>query len=118
VVNKDDEVAHFQHVAEILYVLVDGQQFAVICAVFLLGRVIFLEKKAKGCQAFWTRCLGMAPMADVEASVTSASGADGSGCACRVACDKLALHSSKALMSSGVQVMGWEPLTLGPERTS
>jgi hypothetical protein len=50
-----------------------------------------------------------------EASVTSASGADGSRCASRVADDKLALHSLKALSSSGVQVMGWEPLTLGPE---
>jgi hypothetical protein len=57
-------------------------------------------------------------MADVEASVTSASGAVGSGCSSRVARDKLALHSSKALRSSGVQVMGWEPLTLGPKRTS
>jgi hypothetical protein len=53
-------------------------------------------------------------MADVEASVTSASCADGSGC--RVPHDKLTLLSSKALRSSSVQVMGWEPLTLGPER--
>jgi hypothetical protein len=51
-------------------------------------------------------------------SVTSASGADGSGWASSVARDKLALHSSKALWNSGVQVMGWEPLILGPERTS
>jgi hypothetical protein len=50
-------------------------------------------------------------MTDVEASVTSASGADGSRWASRVAHDKLALHSSNALRSSGVQVMGWEPLT-------
>jgi hypothetical protein len=47
----------------------------------------------------------MAPMADVEASVTSASGADGSGCVSGVACDRLTLHSSKAL-SFGIQVMG------------
>jgi hypothetical protein len=64
-----------------------------------------------------TRCCSMAPMADMEASVISASGADGSGCS-TVARDKLALHSSKALRSSGAQVMGWEPFTLGPERTS
>jgi hypothetical protein len=57
-------------------------------------------------------------MADVEASVTSARGADGLGCANSVARDKLALQSSKAFCSSGVQVMGCEPLTLGPERMS
>jgi hypothetical protein len=56
-----------------------------------------------------TSCCSTAPMADVETSVTSASGAEGSGCASRVARDKLALHSSNALGSSGVQVMGWEP---------
>jgi hypothetical protein len=46
--------------------------------------------------------------------VTSASGADELGCASRVEHDKLTSHSSKALRSSGVQVMGWESLTLGP----
>jgi hypothetical protein len=45
-------------------------------------------------------------MVDVEASVTSANGTDGSGCASRVARDKLAVHSLNALRSSGVQVMG------------
>jgi hypothetical protein len=49
-------------------------------------------------------------MAEVEASVMSASGVDGSGCASRVARDKLVLHSLKALWKYGVQVMGWEPL--------
>lgn len=44
--------------------------------------------------------------ADLEVSVMSASGVDGLGCASRVAHDKLALHSLKALRSSGVQVMG------------
>jgi hypothetical protein len=34
-----------------------------------------LEKKARGYQAYFTRCRSMAPIADVEASVTSASGA-------------------------------------------
>jgi hypothetical protein len=49
-------------------------------------------------------CWSTAPMADVEASVTSARDADGLGCANSVARDKLALHSSKAFCSSGVQV--------------
>jgi hypothetical protein len=57
-------------------------------------------------------------MAVVEESVTSARGADGSGCARRVARDKLALHSSKALWRSGVQAMGCEPFTLEPERAA
>jgi hypothetical protein len=57
-------------------------------------------------------------MADVEASVTSASGGVGSGGASKVARDKLALHSSKDLCRSGVQVLWWDPLTLGPERAS
>jgi hypothetical protein len=41
-VGEDDKVARLQHVAEMLYGLVDGQQLAVVCAVFLLGRVEFL----------------------------------------------------------------------------
>jgi hypothetical protein len=57
-------------------------------------------------------------MAEREASVTSARDADGSGCANKVPCDRLALHASKAVLSSGVQLMGCEPLTLGPERMS
>jgi hypothetical protein len=44
-------------------------------------------------------------MAVVDASVTSASGADGSGCASSVARDKLASHSSKTLWRSGVQLI-------------
>ena len=47
----------------------------------------------------------------------SASSADGSGCASRVVPGKLALHSLKALWNSGIQLMGLELLTLGPERT-
>jgi hypothetical protein len=61
-------------------------------------------------------CCSTAPMVGVEASVMSASGADGLGCARSVARDKLALQASKALWSFSVQVMGWVPLTLGPER--
>jgi hypothetical protein len=45
---EDDEVARFQHVAEMLYGFVHGQQLAVVRAVFLLGRVEFLEKKKRG----------------------------------------------------------------------
>jgi hypothetical protein len=41
-VGEVDEMARFQHMAEMLYGLVDGQQLAVLCAVFLLGRVEFL----------------------------------------------------------------------------
>jgi hypothetical protein len=44
-------------------------------------------------------------MADVEASVTSARGADVSGWVRSMARDKLALQSSNALSSSGVRVL-------------
>jgi hypothetical protein len=104
VVGEDGEVARCQPMAEMLYGLVYGQQLAIVGAVLLLGRVEFLEK-ASGCQAFLTCCCSTAPMENVEASVTSASGAYGSGCASRVARDKLALHSSNALRNSVVQVM-------------
>jgi len=56
-------------------------------------------------------------MAVVEASMTRASGEVRSGCARREFQDKLALHSSQAVMSADVQVTGWELLTLGSERT-
>jgi hypothetical protein len=52
-------------------------------------------------------------MADVEAAVTSAGVTDGLGCTCRVARDKLALHSLKALRSSDIQVMGVGALDSG-----
>ena len=57
-------------------------------------------------------------MAVAETSVTKASGTVESGCARRVARVSLALHSLKAVMSAAAQVTGWEPLALGPERTS
>jgi hypothetical protein len=41
VVSEDDEVARFQHMTEMFYGLVDGQQLAVVGAVLLLGRVEF-----------------------------------------------------------------------------
>jgi hypothetical protein len=40
-------VACFQHVAEMLYGLVGGQQLAVVCTLFLLGRVEFLGKESE-----------------------------------------------------------------------
>jgi hypothetical protein len=52
-------------------------------------------------------------MVDVEASVTCGNGADGSGCIGGVDCDELALHSSKAFRSSGIQVMGVRSFRLG-----
>jgi hypothetical protein len=36
----EDEVARFKYVAQMLYGLVDGQQVAAVCAVFLLGPVV------------------------------------------------------------------------------
>jgi hypothetical protein len=48
-------------------------------------------------QVLLTCCCSTAPMVEVEASVTGASGAAVSGCTSIVAHDKLALHSSKAL---------------------
>jgi hypothetical protein len=38
-VHEDCEVARFQHMAEMLHGLVYSQQFAIVCAVFLLGCV-------------------------------------------------------------------------------
>jgi hypothetical protein len=39
VVGGNGEVARFQHMAEILYGIVGGEQLAIVGAVFLLGRV-------------------------------------------------------------------------------
>jgi hypothetical protein len=44
----EDEVARFQHMAEILYGLIDGQQLAVVCAVFLLDRVEVSWRRRRG----------------------------------------------------------------------
>jgi hypothetical protein len=87
-----------------LYGLVDDQQLVLVCAVFLLGQVDFLEKP-RGCQAFWTRSCSRAPMENVETSARSESAVDELGCASTVAHDKIAFHSSEALWSSGVQVI-------------
>jgi hypothetical protein len=50
VVCEDAEVACFQHLAEILYVLVDGQQLEVVGILFLLSRVgfFFCGKEGEG----------------------------------------------------------------------
>jgi hypothetical protein len=59
-------------------------------------------------------CCSTAPMVVVEASVMTASCADGSGLASSVARDKLDLHSLKALWSSGVQAEAkWQPSLSG-----
>jgi hypothetical protein len=57
--------------------------------VFLLGWVEFLGEEDEGLPSVLDALLQHAPMADVETSVTSASGVDGSGCDSRVARDKL-----------------------------
>jgi hypothetical protein len=47
-VGEDDEMARLQHMAEMLYSLVDCQQLTVKSTVFLLGRVEFLEEEGEG----------------------------------------------------------------------
>jgi hypothetical protein len=47
-VSEGDEMARFQHVAEMLYGLIDGQQLAVGCTVFLLSQVEFLGEEGEG----------------------------------------------------------------------
>jgi hypothetical protein len=90
---------------EISHSFVDYLQFPIISTVFLL-RLSFLEKKARGCQEFCTHFCSMAPMVDVEAFVIRANRADELGCANRVAHERLTLHFLKAVLSSGVQLMG------------
>jgi hypothetical protein len=41
-------MSRFQHMAEVLHGFVDGQQLAVVRAVFLLGRVEFLGEECGG----------------------------------------------------------------------
>jgi hypothetical protein len=61
-VGEDDAVARFQHVTEVLYGLVNGQQLAVVCAIFLLEPgLIFVVKKARDCQAVLTPCCRTVP---------------------------------------------------------
>jgi hypothetical protein len=74
--DDDDEVTRFQHVAEKLHGLVDSQYFPIVGTVFLLCRVELLGEE---CQVLSTRCCSTAPMPEMEASVTSASCAVGSG---------------------------------------
>ena len=87
VVRQDGEMSGLQHVPEVLHCFV-ARGHRHCCA-----GLSFLEKKASSCQASCTRCCRTAPMAVVEASVTRASGADGSRWARRAAGDRLALHS-------------------------
>jgi hypothetical protein len=44
VVGEDGEVARFQHMAEMLYVFVDGKQLAIVSALLLLGRIEFFRE--------------------------------------------------------------------------
>jgi hypothetical protein len=50
VASEGDEVACFQHVAEVFNGLVHGQQLSIVGAVFLLGWVEFLGVEGKGLQ--------------------------------------------------------------------
>jgi hypothetical protein len=68
--------------------------------------VLSFREKDSGSQALLTRSCSTEPMAEMEASVTSANGEDGSGCARRVVRDKFSLQSENAWRSVGVQGMG------------
>jgi hypothetical protein len=47
-VGEDDKVVRFQHVAEMLYGLVDSHELAVVCAVFPPGHIEFLREEGEG----------------------------------------------------------------------
>jgi hypothetical protein len=47
-VREDCEVARFQHMEEMFHGLVDSQQFAIECAVFLLGCVLLPGQEGEG----------------------------------------------------------------------
>jgi hypothetical protein len=113
VVCEDAEVARFQPVVEMLYDLVDGQQLVVVITVFLLDWVEFFGKESE-------EIPGVLDVLkhDTHGGRDEYKWRGWIGCASRMVRDRLALNSSKVLWSSGVQVMGWEPWTLGPERTS
>jgi hypothetical protein len=76
-VSEDDELARFQHVAEMLLALVDSQQPSIVGALFPLGRVQLLGDECKGLPGV-ARCCPTA----------------GSGCDRRMAPDKLVFHTS------------------------
>jgi hypothetical protein len=84
----------------------------------LLGQVEFLGEESEGLPRVFDALLQYGRHGGRGGACTSACGADGSGCSSRVARDKFALHSLKVLWSSSAHVMGWEPLTLVPERMS
>jgi hypothetical protein len=52
VIGENGEVTRFQHVVEMLHGLVDCQQFAIVCAVLLLGLVQLPGEEDWGCQVF------------------------------------------------------------------
>jgi len=116
VVGEDHEVPSFQHVSEVLHRLVDGRQLSVVGTILLCAVLNFFEKNARGCQVCRLRCCNTAPMAVIEASVTKAMGVAPSGLESMANSDRMALHSSKAWQSAGVQSMECEPLVRGPAR--
>jgi hypothetical protein len=81
-VKEDDEMTRFRHVAEMLHGVVDSQKISMLGAVFLLCRVELLGGVCDECK--WRGWVG---------------------CASRLARDRLALHSPKALWRSGVQMI-------------
>lgn len=115
---QNGKMTGLKRVVEVSHGLVDREELPVVDTIFLLRRAELPGKGGEVCQAPCARCWQTAPMAVVEASLTETIGAVESGCARRAARDRLASHSSKAVMNAAVQVTGWEPLTLGPERTS
>ena len=82
---KDGEVPGLQHVPKVPQSLINMQEFPVVCAVLLLDRAQLPGEECEGLPDVYTRCWRTAPMAVVDASVTSASGAVGSGLARRAA---------------------------------
>ena len=105
-VGQDGEMTGLQHVPEVLQCFVECKELTVVGTPF--AGLSFLKKET-GCQGPCTRCWRIAPMAVVEASVTRASGEDGSGWVRRAACERLALLSLNALVDVLVQVIEWEP---------
>jgi hypothetical protein len=94
-VSGDDEVTLFQHMTEILHVLVDSQQLWIVGAEFLNCWEELLGEECEWLSGVVDTLLQEAPMAETEASVTSASDADGSvwaGAMARVTNSPSTLH--------------------------
>jgi hypothetical protein len=101
VISEDDKVARFQHMSEMLYGHVDGQYLAVIGAVLLLGQVKVLGEEGKG----------LPGICDVLLQYGTHGGCGGVCDECKWrewvgVLGEWCVTNSKALRSSGVQVMG------------